>query len=51
MQQVERTERVLKSLWRERNQQNRAGPPSTGCSKTVREIRRTAFTILQNLLS
>jgi len=51
MQQVERTERVLKSLWRERNQ------PANGWIDRYRElenqseqVRRTALTVLQNLL-
>ena len=51
MQQVERTERVLKSLWRERNQ------PGNGWIDRYRElenqseqVRRTALTVLQNLL-
>ncbi len=52
IQQVERTERVLKTLWRERNQ------PSPGWADQYRaleaqseQIRRTAMNILQNLLS
>ncbi len=51
MQQVERTERVLKTLWRERNQ------PRTGWTEQYRllenqseQVRRTALIILQNLL-
>jgi hypothetical protein len=51
MQQVERTERVLKTLWRERNQ------PKTGWTEQYRsleiqseQVRRTALSILQNLL-
>src|SRR5438034_347833 len=51
MQQVERTERVLKSLWRERNQ------PKAGWTEQYRtletqseQICRTALSILQNLL-
>ena len=50
-QQVERTERVLKTLWRERNQ------PKAGWSEQYRvleaqseQVRRTATIILQNLL-
>ena len=50
-QQVERTERVLKSLWRERNQ------PKAGWAEQYRileaqseQVRRTATIILQNLL-
>jgi len=52
MQQVERTERVLKTLWRERNQ------PKVGWTEQYwalesqsEQVRRTALTILQNLLS
>jgi hypothetical protein len=52
LQQVERTERVLKTLWRERNQ------PKSGWIDEYRrlesqseQVRRTALTILQNLLS
>ena len=52
LQQVERTERVLKSLWRERNQ------PKAGWTERYRaldaqseQVRRTAMIILQNLLS
>lgn len=51
LQQVERTERVLKTLWRERHQ------PKAGWAEDYRvleaqseQIRRTALTILQNLL-
>ena len=51
MQQVERTERVLKTLWRERNQ------PKAGWTEQYRlletqseQVRRTALTVLQNLL-
>jgi len=51
MQQVERTERVLKTLWRERNQ------PKAGWTEQYRlletqseQVRRTALIILQNLL-
>jgi len=51
MQQVERTERVLKTLWRERNQ------PKAGWTDQYRalesqseQVRRTALIILQNLL-
>jgi hypothetical protein len=51
IQQVERTERVLKSLWRERNQ------ASPGWAEEYRvlqskseQVRRTALNILQNLL-
>jgi hypothetical protein len=52
MQQVERTERVLKTLWRERH------GAQAGWSKRYRlleaqsaQIRRTALTLLENLLS
>ncbi len=51
MQQVERTERVLKSLWLERNQ------PEAGWTERYRvletqsdQVRRTALVILENLL-
>ncbi len=51
MQQVERTERVLKSIWRERNQ------PKAGWAEKYRvlevqseQVRRTALITLQNLL-
>jgi hypothetical protein len=51
MQQVERTERVLKALWRERNQ------PKAGWAERYRvlemqseQVRRTAVAVLQNLL-
>jgi hypothetical protein len=52
MQQVERTERVLKTFWRERHQAR------TGWTEEYRmleaqseQVRRTALTLLQNLLS
>ncbi len=52
MAQVERTERVLKTLWRERHQSN---PGWTEQYRVLdaqsEQVRRTAFTILQNLLS
>jgi hypothetical protein len=51
LQQVERTERVLKTIWRERNQ------PTSGWTERFRvlesqseQVRRTAVVILQNLL-
>ena len=51
LQQVERTERVLKTLWRERHE------PRSGWTEEFRalenqseQIRRTAQTVLQNLL-
>jgi hypothetical protein len=51
MQQVERTERVLKTLWRERNEPN-PGWTDQYRSLEVRseQIRRTAMDILQNVL-
>jgi len=52
LQQVERTERVLKTLWRERHE------PRSGWTEEFRvletqseQVRRTAQTVLQNLLS
>jgi hypothetical protein len=52
MQQVERTERVLKTLWRERNELR------SGWAEQYRvlegqseQVRRTAMIILQNLLA
>lgn len=52
MQQVDRTERVLKTLWKERHQ------PQTGWAEQYRvleerseQVRRTAHVILQNLLN
>jgi len=51
MQEVERTERVLRSFWRERNQHNRAWSIAYRALATQSsDIRRTAFTILENLL-
>jgi hypothetical protein len=51
MQQVERTERVLKTLWRERHH------PKSGWTEQYRlletqseQVRRTALTIFENLL-
>jgi hypothetical protein len=51
LQQVERTERVLKALWRDRHQSE------TGWEETYRklenqseQVRRTAVTVLRNLL-
>ena len=51
VQQVERTERVLKSLWRERNQ-SRAGWTEQYRLLEARseQVRRTALMILENLL-
>ena len=52
VQQVERTERVLKTLWREHNR------PKPGWIERYRilenqseQVRRTAITVLQNLLA
>lgn len=51
MQQVERTERVLKTLWRERNQQNPGWIDHYRALEMQSEqVRRTAINILQNLL-
>lgn len=51
LQQVERTERVLKTLWRERHQADPAWLARYRALETQSEqIRRTALTILQNLL-
>ncbi|HWN96989.1 MAG TPA: hypothetical protein VNT99_18310 [Methylomirabilota bacterium] len=52
MAQVERTERVLKTLWRERHQ-GTAGwiEQYRALDAQSEQVRRTAFTILQNLLS
>ena len=51
MQQVERTERVLKTLWRERNH---AKPGWTEQYRLLEsqseQVRRTALILLQNLL-
>jgi hypothetical protein len=51
MQQVERTELVLKSLWRERNQP-RAGwaDPYRHLEVQSEQVRRSALMVLQNLL-
>jgi hypothetical protein len=52
MAQVERTERVLKSLWRERNQANPAWNQQYRALEVQSEqVRRTALTVLENLLS
>jgi hypothetical protein len=52
MQQVERTERVLKTVWRERNE------PRAGWTKEYavleaqsEQVRRAALIILRNLLA
>lgn len=52
IQQVERTERVLKTLWRERNQV-RPGWSEDYLRLEVRseQVRRTAHTLLENLLA
>jgi len=51
LQQVERAERVLRSVWRERNQHNRAWPAEYRALATQSsDVRRTAFAVLQNLL-
>ena len=51
MQQVERTERVLKSLWRERSQFKAGWTEQYRILETQSEqVRRTALIILQNLL-
>jgi len=51
MQQVERTERVLKTLWRERHQPKAGWTDQFRLLETQSEqVRRTALIILQNLL-
>jgi hypothetical protein len=51
MQQVERTERVLKSLWRARHHTKPGWMEDYRCLEAQSEqIRKTAFTILHNLL-
>jgi len=51
MQQVERTERVLKSLWRERHEPKADWAGQYRLLETQSEqVRRTALIILQNLL-
>ncbi len=51
MQQVERTERVLKTLWRERNQARPGWTEQYRVLETQSEqVRRTALVVLQNLL-
>ena len=51
LQQVERTERVLKSIWRERNQPKAGWTDHYGVLETQSElVRRTAMIILKNLL-
>jgi hypothetical protein len=51
MQQVERTERVLKSLWRERNERRHGWTAQYRLLETQSEqVRRTALSIFENLL-
>lgn len=52
IQQVERTERVLKTVWRERNQERPgwAGDYNRLEAKSE-QVRRTALTLLENLLA
>ena len=51
IQQVERTERVLKTLWRERNHEKPAWTEQYRLLETQSEqIRRAALILLQNLL-
>ncbi len=52
MQQVDRTERVLKSLWKERHQPQSGWQERYGILEAQSEqVRRTAHVILKNLLS
>jgi len=52
IQQVERTERVLKSFWRERNQSQTGWTKEYSLLETQSEqIRRSAMIVLQNLLA
>jgi hypothetical protein len=52
LQQVERTERVLKTIWRERNAHNSGWVKEYHALELKSEqIRRTATFILQNLLA
>jgi len=52
IQQVERTERVLKALWRERKQSGRNWLQQYQALETQSEqVRRAAIVVLQNLLS
>ena len=52
IQQVERTERVLKALWRERNQSNAGWIDQYRLLETQSEqVRRSALTVLRNLLA
>ena len=52
IQQVERAERVLKSVWRERNQSRKGWIEQYRALETKSEqVRRTALTVLENLLA
>jgi hypothetical protein len=52
LQQVERTERVLKALWRDRNESKNGWLEKYRLLETQSEqVRRSALTIFQNLLS
>jgi hypothetical protein len=52
IQQVERTERVLKALWRERNQSRKGWAEQYRILEAKSEqVRRTALTVLENLLA
>jgi hypothetical protein len=52
VQQVERTERVLKALWRDRNESKRGWIERyRNLENQSEQVRRTALTILQNLLA
>ncbi len=52
MQQVERTERVLKTVWRERNESKAGWTEEYRLLETQSEqVRRTALMILQNVLA
>jgi len=52
IQQVERTERVLKAVWRERNQSSRSWLQQYQALEAQSEqVRRAAIVVLQNLLS
>jgi hypothetical protein len=52
MQEVERTERVLKALWRERHRHQPGWSKQYRLLETQSEqVRRTALTLLENLLS
>jgi hypothetical protein len=52
VQQVERTERVLKALWRERNETKPGWPEQYRCLESNSDqVRKTALLILQNILA